>query len=90
MDDPNFTNPSMYKVIHNRQSVPDLYAEMLIQEEVVPPECFVDKILEYNEELSAALAQADKHQPENFHFKGEWTSCRQARDDVVTTWDTGM
>jgi len=89
LDDPTFTNPSMYKVIHNRQSVPDLYAEMLIQEEVVPPECFVDKILEYNEELSAALAQADKHQPENFHFKGEWTSCRQARDDVVTTWDTG-
>ena len=80
----------MYKVIHNRQSVPDLYAGRLVQEGDVPPEYFAGKILEYNEELSTALAQADKHQPENFHFMGEWKSCRQARDDVVTTWDTGM
>ena len=90
LDDPTFTNPSMYKIIHNRKSVPDKYAEKLIEEEIVPPEYFADRILEYNEEMSTALNQADKHQPEKFHFMSEWQSCRQARDDVVTTWDTGM
>ena len=90
MDDPTFTNPSMYKVIHDRKSVPDMYAEKLIEEGVVPAEYFADQILEYNDEMSSALTQADKHQPKNVHFMGQWSSCRQARDDVVTTWNTGM
>lgn len=30
LDDPTFTNPLMYKVIHSRKSVPDLYADKLI------------------------------------------------------------
>ena len=29
LDDPTFTNPTMYKVIHSRKSVPDKYAEKL-------------------------------------------------------------
>lgn len=29
LDDPTFTNPVMYKTIHSRQSVPDLYLEQL-------------------------------------------------------------
>lgn len=30
LDDPTFTNPTMYKVIHSRKSVPDQYAEHLM------------------------------------------------------------
>ena len=90
LDDPTFTNPSMYKIIHNRPSVPDQYAERLIQKNVVPPEYFADRIIAYNEEMSTALAQADKYQPEKFHFLSDWRSCHQARDDIVTTWDTGV
>lgn len=30
LDDPTFTNPLMYKVIHSRKSVPDLYADSLM------------------------------------------------------------
>lgn len=29
MDDPSFTNPVMYKVIRNRESIPDLYSRHL-------------------------------------------------------------
>jgi len=35
LDDPTFTNPAMYKVIHNRLSVPDMYMNDLIQSNVV-------------------------------------------------------
>lgn len=79
----------MYKIIQERKSVPDVYADKLIEDGVVPAEYFADQILQYNEEMSTELAQADKYQPKNFHFKDRWSSCRQARDDVITTWDTG-
>lgn len=67
-----------------------MYVEKLIKEDVVPPEYFADQILKYNDEMSNALILADKYQPDNFHFKDRWSSCGQARDDVITTWDTGM
>eukprot|EP00795_Rhopilema_esculentum_P002591 gene2591-786_t len=89
LDDPTFTNPSMYKIIHNRKSVPDLYAEKLIEEKVAPPEFFADQLLQYNEELSQALTTSDNYKPENFHFKDLWSGYQQARDDAVTTWSTG-
>ena len=30
LDDPSFTQPNMYKIIHSRKSIPDLYAEKIV------------------------------------------------------------
>lgn len=35
MDDPTFTNPALYQIIQNRLSVPDMYANKLIAENVM-------------------------------------------------------
>lgn len=32
LDDPTFTNPVLYKVIHNTRTVPDKYADQLMEE----------------------------------------------------------
>ena len=79
----------MYRVIHDRESVPDLYAKKVIEEGHVDENYLSNEISKYNDEMSKALTQADQFQPENIHFKGLWSDCQQASDDVATTWNTG-
>ncbi len=90
IDDPTFTNPSMYRIINDRISTPDLYAEKLVAEGVVTKEQLDKEVSAYTETLQKALTDSDKIEPENVHFKGHWSSCEQARDDAITIWDTGM
>ncbi|XP_038104096.1 probable 2-oxoglutarate dehydrogenase E1 component DHKTD1 homolog, mitochondrial [Culex quinquefasciatus] len=89
MDDPTFTNPLLYGVIHSRDSVPDLYARKLLasgdlaQSEV---DAIVKKHMDY---LNSELQNLSSYQPEKSYFEKQWSGIVQAGSEV-TTWDTGV
>lgn len=89
LDDPTVTNPQMYKAIRDKKSVPDAYAEKLIEEGLMTKE-EVEEITKrqfdfYNSELQSV----DTYQPEKSYFKKQWEGFVQAPSDL-TIWDTGI
>ncbi|CAK1579593.1 unnamed protein product [Parnassius mnemosyne] len=89
LDDPTFTNPLLYKLIHNRKSIPDLYAERLIAEGVVS-EADVNKISnEYTKYLQTQFEAVSSYTPEVTYYQDQWTGM-SAAPKAVETWDTGV
>uniref|UniRef100_A0A7M5XIJ9 Transketolase-like pyrimidine-binding domain-containing protein n=1 Tax=Clytia hemisphaerica TaxID=252671 RepID=A0A7M5XIJ9_9CNID len=90
LDDPTFTNPAMYDVIHQRESVPDLYKKKLIQDGVVT-ETEIESIeSEYYALLDEQLKDADRQvEPAWKPFEDNWKGIQQASHQSASTWDTG-
>ena len=91
LDDPTFTNPEMYDVIHQRESVPDLYKKKLVQDDVFTEAEITEMEKTYYEFLDVELKDADRpvDDPAWTPFGGNWTGLQQADDKSVTVWDTG-
>lgn len=89
LDDPMFTNPAVYKVINNRQSVPDMYAKRLINHGVLTEEQVNRMAESYTRYLNEELANLNSYQPDASYFKKQWKDIEQAPASI-TTWDTGM
>nr|CAI5846988.1 unnamed protein product [Callosobruchus analis] len=89
LDDPTFTNPALYSVIRSRKSVPQMYAEKLIQEDVVSEDTCKQTVESYKSWLNDELSAAETYQPEDLYFKNNWDGYSQA-EEAVTTWDTGV
>lgn len=89
LDDPTFTNPAIYKIIHNRKSVPDLYAEQLVRENVIEEKGVQEIIQTYFSHLNLELERAKTYKPEAYYYQKQWKGFRQASSEV-TTWDTGL
>lgn len=90
LDDPTFTNPAVYKLIANRKSVPDLYAEKLVHENIVTEE-FVQQVSDRHQRyLNEELTNTANYQPEAYYFHKQWQGLEQASSSSITTWDTGM
>ncbi|KAG4071158.1 hypothetical protein HA402_001148 [Bradysia odoriphaga] len=89
VDDPTITNPSMYQIIHSRKSVPDLYSEKIVNENVTTREHLVDVVKEHVAFLNSELSATDSYKPEAYYFKKQWSHIQQASSNV-TTWDTGV
>lgn len=89
MDDPTFTNPLLYKMIHSRRTVPDRYSEHLINEGVLTKD-MVDEITnQHYSWLSNELSAAETYEADDPCFKDQWKDYNQAQD-IITTWDTGV
>lgn len=89
LDDPTFTNPAIYKIIHSRKSIPDTYADRLVEEKVVGRDD-VKKISEnYFKHLNSELETSKFYQPEPYYYKKQWKGIEQASSSL-TTWDTGI
>lgn len=89
MDDPTFTNPLMYDVIHSRSSVPDEYAKKL-QEEGSLQEGEKERIVaEHMGQLNEEHKKLGTSVPPFSRFGGRWSGLSQA-PSAVTTWDTGV
>ncbi|XP_063705809.1 probable 2-oxoglutarate dehydrogenase E1 component DHKTD1 homolog, mitochondrial [Culicoides brevitarsis] len=88
MDDPTFTNPAQYEVIHARPSIPDFYAEKLISEGVLSKKDVEQVVESHMKHLNDELAQVETYQPDAYYFKRQWHGLRQAGDEL-TYWDTG-
>ncbi|RZC41620.1 2-oxoglutarate dehydrogenase E1 component DHKTD1 -like protein, mitochondrial, partial [Asbolus verrucosus] len=89
LDDPTFTNPSLYSIIRSRGTVPDQYAKKLIEEGVLT-EAHKEEILkDHTKWLNEHLRAVDNYEPEDVYFKNQWEGFCQA-EELVTTWDTGI
>uniref|UniRef100_A0A182JSU8 Transketolase-like pyrimidine-binding domain-containing protein n=1 Tax=Anopheles christyi TaxID=43041 RepID=A0A182JSU8_9DIPT len=89
LDDPTMTNPLLYKVIHARQSIPDLYAQKLIEAGVFDRQD-VDAISKSHQNyLTAELQAHEQYEPERSYFGKQWAGLQQPGDEV-TVWNTGV
>ncbi|KAK6999788.1 endoribonuclease Dicer [Biomphalaria glabrata] len=89
MDEPSFTQPRMYQVINNRQSIPDLYSKSLIQAGLCEDKHLQENVTSWTSQLNNNLEQVSSHEVKPFHLQGLWSSFVQAGDQI-TTWDTGV
>ncbi|XP_067155622.1 2-oxoadipate dehydrogenase complex component E1 [Apteryx mantelli] len=89
LDEPFFTNPSMYKIIRSRKSIPDTYAEHLIAAGVMT-EAEVSEIkTTYYSKLNDHLANMTLYSPPPTNLQAHWKGLVEP-SAKITTWDTGM
>ncbi|KAJ6559045.1 Transketolase, pyrimidine binding domain-containing protein [Mycena vulgaris] len=73
LDLPNLTSPLMYEKISSRRSVPQLYEERLVREEVLDPTKIAAIRTTYKSELDAALACVPSHVPSASMLEKQWS-----------------
>ncbi|VVC91477.1 unnamed protein product [Leptidea sinapis] len=89
LDEPTFTNPLIYKVIYNRKTIPDLYAEKLLNEGLVA-ESDVSNIGDsYTKYLQSQYEMANNYKPEVSYYQEQWSKMSPA-PKAVEIWDTGV
>jgi 2-oxoglutarate dehydrogenase E1 component len=83
LDDPTFTQPTMYKRIREKQSVHHMYAERLEQEGVFTADARDAIWAEIRDKFEKALAYARDEQPKQriFAFGGAWEGIGWAGKD---------
>ncbi|CAL1263836.1 unnamed protein product [Larinioides sclopetarius] len=89
LDDPTFTNPLMYKVIHTRKSVPDIYAEKLVNEGEVTKEEISEMTSNYHNILNENLKLSQTHETKLTGMQINWKKDATLKD-AVSVWDTGI
>ncbi|KAH8278344.1 hypothetical protein KR018_000038 [Drosophila ironensis] len=90
LDDPTFTNPLVYKIVHQRESVPDLYAKQLAKEEVLSEPQAKQMRDDYMKYLGEELALAPTYEPPPSFFEKQWKDMQLAPSKELTYWDTGL
>jgi len=88
LDDPTFTNPGIYNIIQSRRTVPDMYADLLVNEGVMSKEEVGEIVTEYSEWLNGTLKSMDTYVPQETFLQKHWSEIQQA-EAAVTAWDTG-
>uniref|UniRef100_A0A3P8XSF6 2-oxoadipate dehydrogenase complex component E1 n=1 Tax=Esox lucius TaxID=8010 RepID=A0A3P8XSF6_ESOLU len=89
LDEPGFTNPSMYRIIRSRKSIPDAYADLLISEGLMTEEeCVAIKTAHYDM-LNDKLANMTLYSPPPTNLQGRWGGLVEPKARV-THWDTGV
>ncbi|KAG7309744.1 hypothetical protein JYU34_004243 [Plutella xylostella] len=89
LDDPTFTNPLLYRMIHARPSIPDLYAEKLKAENVLSEDDVSNICKEYSQYLQSEFDAVKSYQPEASYYHEQWSKMGPA-PHAVETWDTGV
>lgn len=94
LDDPTFTQSQMYKIIHNRKSVPDLYEDKIVGNEgLCSKEEISDEISKYRQYLEDALAEVNngtfKIEQRNTYLQKQWSSMSIASNTERSYWSTG-
>ncbi|KAJ7134754.1 dehydrogenase E1 and transketolase domain-containing protein 1 [Mycena epipterygia] len=72
LDLPNLTSPLMYEKISSRRSVPQLYEERLITEEILDPNKIASIRSAYKSELDGALSRVASHVPSASMLEKQW------------------
>ncbi|EDW82987.1 uncharacterized protein Dwil_GK22616 [Drosophila willistoni] len=90
LDDPTFTNPLVYKIVHQRESVPDMYTKKLDEEGVLSAEQAKQMRDNYMAHLGEELALAATYQPPPSYFEKQWAGLQLAPSKELTYWDTGL
>lgn len=88
LDDPTFTNPALYSVIHARRSVPDEYSDRLVDEGVMQPSDKSQIVTSYQERLNEDYQKIESYSPQRSNLKGVWSKLSEPSGNL-TQWDTG-
>lgn len=72
LDEPAFTQPLMYQNIRTRKSVPVLYEDKLVNEEVITSEDIASLRSTYKAHLESELAKSESYSPSLSPLEGEW------------------
>lgn len=89
LDNPRFTNPTMYHIIDARRSVPDTYAEQLAEEGVLGREEAMKITADHMAFLTEQFKLADSTVPKAPHLEKQWAGLVQAPSSLQV-WDTGV
>lgn len=89
LDDPTFTNPLQYKIINARRTVPDLYAEQLVNDAIITTEEKGLIVQSYMDELNHLLKDCNNSTNYYSVFEKNWQGYSQAKKEV-STWNTGV
>uniref|UniRef100_A0A8C2SYS4 2-oxoadipate dehydrogenase complex component E1 n=1 Tax=Coturnix japonica TaxID=93934 RepID=A0A8C2SYS4_COTJA len=89
LDEPFFTNPSMYKIIRSRKSIPDTYAEHLVATGLMTDVEVSEIKTTYYSKLNDHLANMTLYSPPPTNLQAHWKGLVEP-SAKITTWDTGM
>lgn len=89
LDNPRFTNPSMYRTIDARKSVPDSYIDTLVTEGLMTREDVMKIVSERMSFLAEQHKKVDAHVPKAAHLEKQWSGLLQAPSSIEV-WDTGV
>ncbi|RCN50690.1 putative oxoglutarate dehydrogenase, E1 component [Ancylostoma caninum] len=88
LDDPSFTQPIMYRIIENRESVPRQYADELIHEGLMTEDDVKAEKEAHSAKMMESFRAIDTTPPVAKHLEGNWKGFIQAPAEVQE-WDTG-
>ncbi|XP_053261092.1 2-oxoadipate dehydrogenase complex component E1 isoform X3 [Podarcis raffonei] len=89
LDEPFFTNPTMYKIIRSRKSIPDTYAERLVAQGLMTEEEVSEIRTSYYSKLNEHLANMTLYSPPPTNLQAHWSNMVEP-SPRITTWDTGI
>ncbi|XP_049533346.1 probable 2-oxoglutarate dehydrogenase E1 component DHKTD1 homolog, mitochondrial [Anopheles darlingi] len=89
LDDPTVTNPLLYEAIHGRPSIPDAYAQRLIERGILDQPDVEAMSKSHQNVLMAELQAYEQYEPERSYFQQQWSGLEQPGNEV-TTWNTGL
>uniref|UniRef100_A0A8C4VTP6 2-oxoadipate dehydrogenase complex component E1 n=1 Tax=Gopherus evgoodei TaxID=1825980 RepID=A0A8C4VTP6_9SAUR len=89
LDEPFFTNPSMYKIIRSRKSIPDMYAERLIASGLMTEDEVLEIKTSYYSKLNDHLANMMMYSPPSTNLQAHWSGMVEP-SARITIWDTGL
>ncbi|MCY4300427.1 MAG: 2-oxoglutarate dehydrogenase E1 component [Aestuariivita sp.] len=83
-DEPNFTNPIMYRKIKEHETTLDLYAKRLIQEGLVPEEDIEESKTALHTHLNEEFETSKSYRPNKADWlDGRWSHLDRNKDDYV-------
>ncbi|XP_048356968.1 2-oxoadipate dehydrogenase complex component E1 isoform X1 [Sphaerodactylus townsendi] len=89
LDEPFFTNPTMYKVIRSRKSIPDTYADILVTQGLMTEDEVSEVKMSYYTKMNEHLANETSYIPPSPNLQAQWSSMVEP-SARITRWDTGM
>ncbi|XP_060634255.2 2-oxoadipate dehydrogenase complex component E1 [Anolis sagrei] len=89
LDEPFFTNPTMYKIIRSRKSIPDTYAECLVTQGLMTEEEVSEIKTSYYSKLNEHLANMTLYSPPSSNLQAHWSKMVEP-SAKITRWDTGI
>ncbi|XP_077194045.1 2-oxoadipate dehydrogenase complex component E1 isoform X1 [Paroedura picta] len=89
LDEPSFTNPTMYKRIRSRKSIPDTYAESLVLQGLMTEDEVSEMKMTYYSKMNEHLANVTSYTPLSANLQAHWSGMVEP-SARITMWDTGM
>ncbi|KAL8222389.1 UNVERIFIED_CONTAM: putative 2-oxoglutarate dehydrogenase E1 component DHKTD1, mitochondrial [Gekko kuhli] len=89
LDEPSFTNPTMYKIIRSRKSIPDTYADSLVIQGLMTEEEVSEIKTSYYSKMNEHLANVTSYTPPSTNLQACWSGMVEP-SARITVWDTGM